>query len=83
MVRVGGMGYSIDVTKPQGSRITNMTHLKTGDAIDPQKTYVVSGWASVNEATEGPPIWDVVESHIKRHGTVTVDPNKSVKVTGA
>ncbi len=83
MVRVGGMGYSIDVTKPQGSRITNMTHLKTGDAIDPQKTYVVSGWASVNEATEGPPIWDVAESHIKRHGTVTVDPNKSVKVTGA
>lgn len=83
MVRVGGMGYSIDVTKPQGSRITNMTHLKTGEAIDPQKTYVVSGWASVNEATEGPPIWDVVESHIKRHGTVTVDPNKSVKVTGA
>ncbi|MDG1971745.1 MAG: thiosulfohydrolase SoxB [Paracoccaceae bacterium] len=83
MVRVGGMGYSIDVTKPQGSRITNMTHLKTGDTIDPQKTYVVSGWASVNEATEGPPIWDVVESHIKRHGTVTVDPNKSVKVTGA
>lgn len=83
MVRVGGMGYSIDVTKPQGSRITNMTHLKTGDAIDPQKTYVVSGWASVNKATEGPPIWDVVESHIKRHGTVTVDPNKSVKVTGA
>ncbi len=83
MVRVGGMGYSIDVSKPQGSRITNMTHLKTGDAIDPQKTYVVSGWASVNEATKGPPIWDVVEQHIKRHGTVTVDPNKSVKVTGA
>ena len=83
MVRVGGMGYSIDVTKPQGSRITNMTHLKTGDAIDPQKTYVVSGWASVNPDTEGPPIWDVVEAHIKRHGTVTVDPNKSVQVTGA
>ena len=83
MVRVGGMGYSIDVSKPQGSRITNMTHLASGEAIEPQKTYVVSGWASVNEATEGPPIWDVVEAHIKRHGTVTVDPNKSVKVTGA
>ena len=83
MVRVGGMGYSIDVSKPQGKRITNMTHLASGEAIDPQKTYVVSGWASINEATEGPPIWDVVEAHIKRHGTVTVDPNKSVKVTGA
>ncbi|MEO1490622.1 MAG: thiosulfohydrolase SoxB [Pseudomonadota bacterium] len=83
MVRVGGMGYHIDVSKPQGSRITNMTLLKTGEAIDPAKTYVVSGWASVNEETEGPPIWEVVEAHIKRQGRVTIDPNQSVKVTGA
>ncbi|KCV80864.1 putative 5'-nucleotidase [Actibacterium atlanticum] len=83
MVRVGGMGYHIDVSKPQGSRITNMTLLKTGEAIDPAKSYVVSGWASVNEGTEGPPIWDVVESYIKRQGTISIDPNKSVKVTGA
>ncbi|MGC9369573.1 MAG: thiosulfohydrolase SoxB [Paracoccaceae bacterium] len=83
MVRVGGMGYHIDVSKPQGSRISNMTLLKTGEAIDPAKSYVVSGWASVNEGTEGPAIWDVVENYIKRQGTVHVDPNKSVKVTGA
>ncbi|MEM7524450.1 MAG: 5'-nucleotidase C-terminal domain-containing protein, partial [Pseudomonadota bacterium] len=83
MVRVGGMGYSIDVSKPIGSRITDMTLLKTGEAIDPAKTYAVAGWASVNEATEGPPIWDVVESHIRKQGTVTVDPNKSVRVFGA
>jgi len=83
MVRVGGMGYRIDVTKPQGERITEMTILKTGETVDPQKTYVVSGWASVNEGTEGPPIWDVVESFVKRKGTVTVDPNTSVKVVGA
>ncbi|MCV2881476.1 thiosulfohydrolase SoxB [Actibacterium sp. XHP0104] len=83
MVRVGGMGYHIDVSKPQGSRITNMTLLKTGEAIDPAKTYVVSGWASVNEGTEGPAIWDVVENYVKRKGTITIDPNKSVQVTGA
>ncbi|MCO8145317.1 thiosulfohydrolase SoxB [Rhodovulum tesquicola] len=83
MVRVGGMGYHIDVSKPQGSRITNMTLLKTGEAIDPARTYVVSGWASVNEGTEGPPIWDVVEAYIRRKGTVSVDPNMSVQVTGA
>ncbi|WP_425091920.1 thiosulfohydrolase SoxB [Tropicimonas sp. S265A] len=82
MVRVGGMGYRIDVSKPQGDRITEMTILKTGEAVDPQKTYVVSGWASVNEGTEGPPIWDVVESYIKRKGTVSVDPNMSVTVVG-
>ncbi|MEM8957879.1 MAG: thiosulfohydrolase SoxB [Pseudomonadota bacterium] len=83
MVRVGGMGYRIDVTKPQGARITDMTLLKTGEAIDPSKSYVVSGWASVNEGTEGPPIWDVVEAFVRRHGTVSVDPNSSVQVVGA
>ena len=82
MVRVGGMGYHIDVSKPQGSRITNMTLLRTGEPIDPAKTYIVSGWASVNEETEGPPIWEVVEAHIKRVGRVKIDPNQSVKVTG-
>ncbi|HKL68652.1 thiosulfohydrolase SoxB [Salibaculum sp.] len=83
MVRIGGMGYRIDITKPQGSRITDMTLLSTGEAIDPAKTYVVAGWASVNEGTEGPQIWDVVEDHIRKQGTVTVTPNTSVKVVGA
>ncbi|MBL4749082.1 MAG: thiosulfohydrolase SoxB [Amylibacter sp.] len=83
MVRVGGMGYSIDVTKPQGSRITQMTMLKTGELVVPDKSYTVAGWASVNEATEGPAIWDVTEAWIKKQGTVTIDPNTSVKVTGA
>jgi len=83
MVRVGGLGYAIDVSKPIGSRISNMIHLKSGDPIDPARTYVVAGWASVNEGTEGPPIWDVVESHIRKIGTVKLDPNTSVTVTGA
>jgi len=80
MVRVGGMGYRIDVAKPQGSRLTDMTLLATGEALDPAKTYVVAGWASVNEGTEGPAIWDLVEGWIKRKGTVSVDPNTSVDV---
>jgi len=83
MVRVGGLGYRIDITKPQGSRITELTLLKTGELIDPAKSYVVAGWASVNENTEGPEIWDVVENHIRKQGTVTLEPNNSVKVIGA
>jgi sulfur-oxidizing protein SoxB len=82
MVRIGGMGFSIDITKPIGSRITDMVHLKTGDAIDPAKTYSVAGWGSVNEGTQGPQIWDVVEAHIRKIGTVNLEPNTSVKVTG-
>ncbi|TDK42173.1 thiosulfohydrolase SoxB [Antarcticimicrobium luteum] len=83
MVRVGGMGFRMDISKPQGERISEMTLLKTGEMIDPAKTYVVAGWASVNEGTEGPQIWDVVENHIRKQGTVTVAPNNSVKVVGA
>ncbi|GKY90225.1 thiosulfohydrolase SoxB [Sinisalibacter aestuarii] len=83
MVRVGGMGYRIDVTKPQGERLSDMTVLATGEAVDPAKTYVVAGWASVNEGTEGPAIFDLVEGWIRRKGTVSVDPNTSVQVEGA
>ena len=83
MVRVGGMGYSIDVSKPVNQRITAMTELKTGKPIDAQKKYVVAGWASVNQATEGPPIWDVVGKHLANVKNVRLEPNTSVKVTGA
>ena len=83
MVRVGGMGYRIDVTKPAGERISEMTMLATGEPIDPARNYVVAGWASVNEGTEGPPIWEVVEAHIAKLGTVEVDENTSVEVVGA
>jgi sulfur-oxidizing protein SoxB len=83
MVRVGGLGYRIDITKAQGERISEMTLLKTGEPVDPARTYVVAGWASVNENTEGPPIWEVVESHIARQGTVSVGQNDSVTVVGA
>ncbi|HHH89023.1 MAG TPA: thiosulfohydrolase SoxB [Aliiroseovarius sp.] len=82
MVRVGGLGFTIDVSKPQGERFSDLTFLKTGEPIDPARTYVVAGWASVNQGTEGPEIWDVVESHIRKQGTVSVAPNNSIKVTG-
>ncbi len=83
MVRTGGLGYRIDVSKPQGERISNMTLLTTGEPIDPARNYIVAGWASVNEGTEGPQIWDVVEAHIRKLGTVTVQENNSVDVVGA
>jgi S-sulfosulfanyl-L-cysteine sulfohydrolase len=82
MVRTGGLGYRIDVSKPQGSRISDMTLLSSGEPIDPARAYVVAGWASVNEDTEGPPIWDVVEDHIRDLGTVSLSQNDSVKVEG-
>ncbi|RGP37121.1 thiosulfohydrolase SoxB [Pseudotabrizicola alkalilacus] len=82
MVRIGGMGFTIDVSKPIGSRISNLALTDTGEAIDAAKSYTVAGWASVNEGTTGPQIWDVVEAHIRKLGSVRLDPNTSVSVTG-
>jgi sulfur-oxidizing protein SoxB len=82
MVRCGGLGYAIDVSKPIGSRISNMTHLKSGGPIDPNKEYAVAGWASVNEGTEGPDVWDLVERYVVDQKTVRIAPNRSVKISG-
>lgn len=82
MVRIGGLGYHVDVSAPVNERISNMTLLSTGEAIDPARNYVVAGWASVNPETEGPQIWDVVENHIRKIGRVNLEPNTSVQVSG-
>lgn len=83
MVRVGGLGFTMDVSKPQGERISDLTLTRTGEKLDASKNYWVAGWASVNEGTEGPQIWDVVESYIRRKGTVNVAPNQTIKLVGA
>ena len=82
MVRCGGLGYAIDVGKPIGQRISAMTQLKSGKPIEPKKEYAVAGWASVNEGTQGPPVWELVERYIAAEKTVRVVPNSSVKISG-
>ncbi len=82
MVRTGGLGYTIDIGKPIGSRISAMTLLRSGALIDAAKEYAIAGWASVNQDTEGPPIWDVVAKHIERLKSVTPQDSSAVKVVG-
>ncbi len=83
MVRTGGLGYTIDITKPIGQRVSGMTALGSGKAIEPNKEYVVAGWASVNQGTEGPPIWDVVAKYITAQKVVKAQENTAVKIIGA
>ncbi|MEK9672588.1 MAG: thiosulfohydrolase SoxB [Rhodospirillaceae bacterium] len=83
MVRIGGMSYAIDVNKKIGSRISDMTLLRTGKPIDPKKEYVVTGWASVNEGTDGPPVYDLVSSYIEKQKTVKVLENNNIRISGA
>ena len=82
MVRVGGLGYSIDIGKPIGQRISDMTLLRTGKPIGSADDYVVAGWARVNEPVQGPPVWDVVERHVERQQTISIPPNTAIHVRG-
>lgn len=70
MVRAGGISYTIDVGKTIGARISDLTLLRTGKPLEQTREYTVAGWASVNEGTQGPPVWDVVMSHIAKKKTV-------------
>jgi sulfur-oxidizing protein SoxB len=83
MVRAGGLAYTLTIDKPAGQRISDLTLLRTGETIDAARKYTVSGWASVNEGTEGPPVYDVVSKHVERLKTVRLKPNRHVKVVGA
>lgn len=82
MVRSGGLGYVIDPGKAVGQRISNLTMLSTGQPMDAGKEYVVAGWASMNEGTEGPPVWDVVEQYIAHRRTVRFEPQGAIKIVG-
>ncbi len=63
MVRVGGLDYTIDPGKKLGERISEV-RLDDGQAIDPDKSYTVAGWATVNRTPEGRLMWDVVRDYI-------------------
>jgi sulfur-oxidizing protein SoxB len=63
MVRVGGMDYTIDPSKPLYERITD-ARLDNGHAIEPDTVYKVAGWASVGKAPDGRLMWDVVRDYI-------------------
>jgi sulfur-oxidizing protein SoxB len=82
MVRCGGLGYTIDPGKPIGRRVSDLTVLRAGRKVEPDKTYMVAGWGSVSEGTEGPPAWDVVERYVARKQTVRVAPSAAVRVVG-
>ena len=82
MVRVGGMSYTCAPKETMGKRISNMTITDTGAPVEADKKYTVGGWASVNEGTEGPAIYDLMENYISRKKVINLPENQTVKVVG-
>jgi len=83
MVRVGGMGYTVNVDAAMGSRITSLYMLDSGAPIVADRDYRVAGWGSVVEDVSGPPIWDVVAAHLRNRQLLSPSPRKSVKIVRA
>lgn len=72
MVRVGGFDYVCEPGRKIGERISEMT-LDNGKRIEADKTYKVTGWATVGSRSEGPAIWDVVAEYLRDRKEVHVD----------
>ncbi len=66
MVRTGGLNYTLNPNKKLYERITD-AHLDNGDKIEPDKTYKVAGWATVNRTPDGRLMWDVVRDYILKN----------------
>nr|VFK41005.1 MAG: sulfur-oxidizing protein SoxB [Candidatus Kentron sp. TC] len=83
MVRVGGLGYGIDVKRPMGRRIRDLVLWPENKPLDADKGYMVGGWASVNPGVEGPPIYDVVSDYLRHHPNVRLQDQRAVRVLGS
>ena len=63
MVRVGVLKYKLNPAGKMGSRISSLT--LNGKSIQPNKKYIVAGWASVQGSEDNTPVWDVVSDYLR------------------
>ena len=63
MVRVGGLDYTIDPSRPLLERIRSAI-LDSGQALDPARAYRVAGWAVVGSPPDGRLVWDIVREYL-------------------
>jgi sulfur-oxidizing protein SoxB len=80
MVRVGGLTYTCAPNERMGRRISDLR--LRGEALDPVRRYRVAGWAPVAQVAAGEPVWEVVETYLKAHGTVAPKPANIPKLIG-
>lgn len=71
MVRVGKLQYRLNPAGKAGKRITSLT--LNGNPVKANKSYIVAGWASVGEANDSPPIWNVVADYLRDKKFIMVD----------
>ncbi|MCU7927026.1 MAG: thiosulfohydrolase SoxB [Candidatus Thiodiazotropha sp. (ex Dulcina madagascariensis)] len=81
MVRVGGLDYVCEPGADFGKRVSAMT-LDDGTKIEADKSYMVSGWATVGSQSPGEPIWDVVAKYLRDQKRVKIEKLNTPKLVG-
>jgi S-sulfosulfanyl-L-cysteine sulfohydrolase len=80
MVRVGGLTYSIDPEAAIGRRIDDLR--VDGEPMSADRQYTVAGWAPVNDAEHGPPVWDVVAQYLRDRKVLAARPADQPRLRG-
>ena len=81
MVRTAGLIYDITPKNIIGKRISNL-RLSNGNLIDPNKNYVISGWASVNQIETGKPIWEIAKEYLQNNKIYSSQDNEKPRILG-
>jgi sulfur-oxidizing protein SoxB len=83
MVRSAGLAYTLDVTAAAGQRIRDLRSSRTGRPLEAERRYVVAGWGSVAQDTQGPPVWDLMFRHLAANPVLRPVPRDEVRLENA
>ncbi len=81
MVRVGGLDYVCGPNNGPGQRITEM-RLDDGRLVEADKTYKVTGWATVGSQSPGRPVWELVAEYLRGQKTLALKKVNTTKLVG-
>lgn len=81
MVRVGGLDYVCSPNQGTGQRIAEM-RLDDGRLVEADKTYKVTGWATVGSQSPGRPVWELVAEYLRGQKTLALKKVNATKLVG-
>jgi sulfur-oxidizing protein SoxB len=78
MMRVGGLGFELDVNAEPGARIGKLILLGANTQLEMDKTYLTAGWGFDLGGVAGSSMIDVLETYITKRRRVGTERVTSV-----